>query len=375
MRDEARAVAPIFDPARLKLARESRGILKSRLAHLVDISPAAIGQFESGTAKPSAATLGHLALALDYPPAFFAFTGESRTAPTISDTFFRSLRSARQAELLKAVAHATLVHEVVVKLEERVKFPSLDLPTDLHVTASTTTDEIEEIVGLLRERWELPNGPVAHVVLLLELHGVVVTRYRSGSDRVDAFSQPFGDRPIVVLGDDKGAADRSRLDAAHELGHLTMHPDPQPGDRTLENQANAFAAAFLMPRAEIIDTLPRRRIDWIEMVRLKRTWGVSIQALLYRARELGTLEAATYTNAMKTVSRRGWRKLEPGSLGDPEQPQMLAKAVAALATVGVGLSDLAPMMKLSEPSLRQILGITERAEDKVELLLPDEPTN
>jgi hypothetical protein len=60
---------------------------------------------------------------------------------------------------------------------------------------------------------------------------------------------------------------------------------------------------------------------------------------------------------MKTVSRRGWRKLEPASRGETEQPQMLAKAVEALATVGVGLSDLAAMMKLIELSLRQILGL------------------
>jgi Zn-dependent peptidase ImmA (M78 family) len=192
--------------------------------------------------------------------------------------------------------------------EERVSFPSLDLPTDLHVGASTSHEEIEHIAQALRERWGLPPGPIPHVVRLLELHGIVVTRYRAESVRLDAFSQPFGDRPIVVLGDDKGAADRSRLDAAHELGHLVMHPDPQPGDRTLENQTNRFAAAFLIPRREITDSLPTRRVDWIEMVSLKREWGVSIGALLYRAHDLGRLEPAAYENAMKTMSRRGWRK-------------------------------------------------------------------
>lgn len=373
MKDEARAVAPIFDPARLKLARESRGLLKSRLAQLVHVTPAAIGQFESGTAKPSAATLSHIALVLSYPPEFFAFTGESRANPTISDTFFRSLRSARQAELLKAVAHATLVHEVVVKLEELVKFPELALPADLHVDNSTSNDQIEQVAQELRERWGVAGGPVPHVVRLLEVNGIVVTRYRSGSERLDAFSYPFADRPIVVLGDDKGSADRSRLDAAHELGHLTMHPDPQPGDRTLENQANAFAAAFLMPRTEIIDSLPRRRVDWMEMIRLKRTWGVSIQALLYRGRSLGTLEQATYENAMKTMSRRGWRRREPGSLGEPEQPQMLAKAVDALLSVGIQLSELAQTMRLSEASLSQILSLTGAARGKVPLRLVDEP--
>jgi Zn-dependent peptidase ImmA (M78 family)/transcriptional regulator with XRE-family HTH domain len=372
VKDEARSAAPIFDPARLKLARESRGLLKSRLAQLVHVTPAAIGQFESGAARPSAATLAQIGLALDYPPSFFAFSGESRTQRTISDTFFRSLRSARQAELLKAVAHATLVHELVGKVEERVSFPSLDLPTDLHVDASTSKQQIEEIAQTLRGRWALPPGPIPHVVRLLELHGLVVTRYRAESARLDAFSQPFGDRPIVVLGDDKGAADRSRLDAAHELGHLVMHPDPQPGDRTLENQANTFAAGFLMPRREIMESLPERRIDWMEMVSLKRTWGVSIAALLYRAHDLGRLEPATYEKAMKTMSRRGWRKQEPGSLGASEQPQLLAKAIEALATVGFSVADLAAEMHLSEATLREILGVGDAGAQRVPLRLAED---
>ena len=355
--DAARAVAPIFDPARLKLARETRGLLKNQLAELVQVTPAAIGQFESDTARPSASTLAQLALALGFPVEFFAYTGELRQAPTVADTFFRSLRSARQAERQQAVAHATLVWEVVRKLEERVRFPALDLPQDLHVVTKTPPDAIEEIARELRARWQLGQGPVRHVVRLLETRGVVVTRYKSGSQRLDAFSCPFSDRPIVVLGDDKMQFDRSRFDAAHELGHLVMHPDPQPGDRTLENQANRFAAAFLMPRDDIIGLLPTGCVDWKEMVTLKRTWGVAIQALLYRARTLGTLDRTAYENAMKTMSRRGWRRREPGDSGRPERPQMLTKAFEALSPTGFTMKDFVELTRLSEATLNVILGV------------------
>lgn len=370
--DAARAIAPIFDPARLKLAREAKGLLKSQLADLVSVTPAAIGQFESGTVKPSASTLAQLALALGFPLEFFAYTGEPRQAPTISETFFRSLRSARQTERQKAVAHATLVWDVVRKLEERVRFPDLDLPADLHINSETRLEEIEDVSDELRRRWQLKPGPVPNVIRLLELHGIVVTRYRSGSERVDAFSCPFPERPIVVLGDDKGQFDRSRFDAAHELGHLVMHPDPQPGDRTLENQAQRFAAAFLMPRAEITDALPRGRVNWIDLVTLKRTWGVSIQALLYRARTLGTLNESAYENAMKTMSRRGWRRTEPGSLGRPERPQMLSKAVQALASAGFTTNDLVMLTRLSKPTLKVILGVEQEDVPEIAAELADD---
>ena len=80
---------------------------------------------------------------------------------------------------------------------------------------------------------------------------------------------------------------------------LELGPDLLP--RLLVND---FAAR----RIDILDALPRSRVDWMGMVTLKRTWGVSIQALLYRARTLGTLDDGAYENAMKTMSRRGWRR-------------------------------------------------------------------
>jgi Zn-dependent peptidase ImmA (M78 family) len=62
------------------------------------------------------------------------------------------------------------------------------------------------------------------------LHGVIVTRLRSGLERVDAFSRWFEGRPLVVLCADKRDTARSRLDAAHELGHLVMRHDAEPGE-------------------------------------------------------------------------------------------------------------------------------------------------
>lgn len=372
--DAARAIAPIFDGQRLTLAREANGYLKSDLAKKVDVTPAAIGQFESGVSKPSATTLAQLAMILSFPVEFFGFTGERHPRPTIDGTFFRSLRSARQTERQKAVAHAALVWEVVRRLEDLVELPELDLPSDLHVTANTSLEEIEDVAEEVRKRWDLAEGPVPHVVRHIELRGVVVTRYLVGSERVDAFSAPFPQRPIIVLGDDKGQFDRSRLDAAHEVGHLIMHPDPQPGDRTLENQANRFAAAFLLPRSAILDQLPRGRVNWMHMVTLKREWGVSVQALLYRARTLGTLDDVSYESAMKTMSRRGWRKNEPGYLGPPEQPTLLTKALEALATTGFTLADLSGLTHLSVATLRMIVGDESAAPRRLRALdvSPDE---
>ena len=135
---------------------------------------------------------------------------------------------------------------------------------------------------------------------------------------------------------------RQRFDVAHELGHLVMHSDAEPGGRTVEDHANRFAAELLMPAAEIRDELPAvmNGAAWQSLARSKERWGASIQALLYRARRLGTLTEVSYRNAMATLTSRGWRRGEPGLITVLEQPSMLPRAVELLAAEGITESHL-----------------------------------
>jgi Zn-dependent peptidase ImmA (M78 family) len=174
----------------------------------------------------------------------------------------------------------------------------------------------------------MTRGPIPNVVGLLESHGVVVTRLPLASTDVDAFSLPFSDRPIVVLGAEKNDRARSRFDAAHELGHLVMHGEQLWGLPEVERQAHRFAAAFLMPRRDIADQLPDRT-DWPRFFSLKRQWQVSLAALLMRARALGRMAEGDYLTAVKAASARGWRRVEPVPLGRPEQPQLLQALLQA----------------------------------------------
>ena len=68
---------------------------------------------------------------------------------------------------------------------------------------------------------------------------------------------------------------------------------------------------------------------------------MSIQALLYRARELGCLSEVSYRNAMGTVTAKGWRRNEPGVITHGEQPSLLAKATEMLAREGYTSETLA----------------------------------
>lgn len=84
-------------------------------------------------------------------------------------------------------------------------------------------------------------------------------------------------------------------------------------------------------------------MNWRELMDVKATWGVSLAALLMRAKDLGVLSAQRYVSAMKYMSARGWRRSEPGdrALGPPEEPRLVRSALRHLGDQGVGLQDLA----------------------------------
>jgi Zn-dependent peptidase ImmA (M78 family)/DNA-binding XRE family transcriptional regulator len=349
----ARSAAALFQPERLELARQAAGLRKNELADRIGVTPAAISQFEHGRASPSAATLAKVALALGMPVEYFARDGRPLRQANAAAAFFRSLRSTRQRDRTLAAARAMFIWELVRLLERHIELPEPSIP-ELPTPPDAERDHIEEVAAAVRATWQLPPGPIAHMVRLLEAHGTVVVRLRGLGREVDAFSC-LQHRPIVVLWCDKEDKARARFDAAHELGHLVLHSEAEPGNKILEAQADAFAAAFLMPREYIYPQLPRR-VDFRRLLELKLQWGVSLGALLYRARTLGIIGESAYRRAMARMSTEGWRREEPGDLGPPEMPTMLTQALDLLERRGTTLETLAAEAKLPLDVVSEIVG-------------------
>ncbi len=311
----------VFEPARLRLARELREWSQADLARRLDVTPAAASQFESGVTRPGPAAMRRLSEVLGVPDQFF-YLPMTET----HEGFFRSLRRTSVSHRRHARATAQIAHDVAQRAETGL-LPSVSIPY-LPADLDAPREALEDIAGQVRTALGLPSGPVPNVVGTLEDHGLVVIRLPLDTADVDAFSLPFPDRPVVVLGADKNDRARSRFDAAHELGHLVAHGDQIWGVRQVEQQANFFAAAFLMPANDIVDELPTRA-DWPKLFDLKRKWQVSLGALLMRARALHRMSESQYLTAVKAASARGWRRVEPVPLGQPEEPSRFARLLTA----------------------------------------------
>jgi Zn-dependent peptidase ImmA (M78 family)/DNA-binding XRE family transcriptional regulator len=326
----------MFGGDRLAVAREFKAWSKEELARRANLTGAAIGQFERGTATPNSETLDRLAAALDVPVRFFAVSADRGSEV---GAYFRSLRSTTLTQRRQARAFVQYVHQFMLALEQLVELPESQLPR-FETTLDEHPDRIETFAARVRRHWQLdPHSPLPNVVRLLESRGIVVVRNYTADNKIDAFSVPFTDRAVIVLSAIKGKHDRSRFDASHELAHLVMHHPDEEATKHVEAQAHRFAAAFLLPADAIHDELPTRT-DWRRLLALKEEWGVSVAALLMRARDLGRMSRDQYVNAMKALSARGWRTDEPGTL-PPEEPTLLRRAIEVAEDAGYRLDELA----------------------------------
>jgi Zn-dependent peptidase ImmA (M78 family)/transcriptional regulator with XRE-family HTH domain len=346
-------------PSRLALARRLRGLSQSALAREVDVSPAAIHQFEVGSARPAPETLERLAVTLKVAPAFFA----RPDVPVGPRPFFRSISRVPAGERERAHAYALAMADVVSEFERHLELPALTITRLFDADPGTSDDDVEECALRARAAWNVPPGPVADAVALAEARGVVVAAVGNFDSGIDAFSVPTPSRPIVVLCSAKGVATRRRFDMLHELAHLSLHRERATENRWQERQAHRFASAVLMPAEEIAGYLPQRGDDLRRLERVAHEWGVSMQAAMLRARDLGLLDAEEYKRGMRRLSSTGWRTKEPVDVGPPERPRLLLAALAALSGAGSSIASIAETLGLPVGRLRRMLSLPETHDD------------
>ncbi|MFS0735360.1 XRE family transcriptional regulator [Microbacterium sp. 1P10UB] len=339
-----------FEPARLTQARVRQGLSKSELAAAVEVSSAAIGQYEADVNAPRPEVIERLARTLKVQPDFFNVGRPLARIDTLN-AHFRSLRSTRVSDRQRALATTTLVWELTFALERYIKLPDVDLP---RLPAGTSPTDAAQA---LRVQWKLPDGPVKHLVATAESHGiVVVVRPLSEIERVDAFSAIIVERPIVVTTPRRTEnVFRHRFSIAHEIGHLLLHADSDEQSAAIEREADEFAAAFLTPAAAMDALLPQR-LDLAALDRVGRTWGVSPHSLIRRMVERNRVTESSARRAYQRLATSYDLGADPTNLYPGEVPALLHKAAELAAAHGTKVPALAELLRLPAAQVRDLLG-------------------
>lgn len=323
-----------FNGKKLRDARIYRGKSILELAEAIGVTKQAISQFENCINTPNLNNLLELSKILNIPTSYF-FEPDIESIE-VGNTYFRALVSStkkdRQAQINKA-QKVVLLYKIINEYLEMPEFNIIDYDYN---------DSIEETALKLRQKWNLGLNPINNIVNLMEKNGIIVSAFNTNASNIDAFSQLNSydgqDFFCVVLGNDNYSATRRQFNAAHELGHILMH-DWDNNDieeiskeefRKKEDEANQFAAEFLLPKETFLnDLLYAKDLDFY--VELKKKWKVSISAMIKRAYQLEKLNVNQYQYLMKQISKRGWRKNEPlDDIIKLEQPTLFKKSIKLL---------------------------------------------
>lgn len=337
-----------FNPSRLTLARRRAKLSKKELAKRAKIALTSLGYYEDGTRVPSPEVVAQLGTASGFPSDFFY--GDDLDMPSPENASFRSFSRMTSAQRDAALASGGIAFSMGDWLHEHFNLPATDVP-DLEGI------EAEAAANLVRAQWNLGVLPIKNVVHLLESRGVRVFSLVEDSREVNAFSSwQNGSIPFVFLNTMK-SSESSRFDAAHELGHLVLHRHGDPKGKEIEQQANAFASAFLMPRSEMLALAGRCRTVADVMV-IKKRWNVSAMALVYRLHRVGVLTEWLYRSMCIELSSQGQRTHERDS-AEREGSLIMKKVFDALRVQGRGLRDIARDLRVPVEELHKLVfGLT-----------------
>ena len=328
---------------RIKQARLAAGMTQRDVAELLDITKAAISKYETGKSEPSASMILKLAQALRTSPNYLLHEPAIRVGWLAYRKRSRLAKSAQQH--IQAYAERRIEMQAELK---NLLYPD-DRPNFPTPQVATSFNDAEQIANDVRQRWYLYDHPIEDFVSLIEDHGAFVIEWDQHVGKFDGLSGWVNEqRPVMVINTAREiASDRRRFSAAHELGHLLMDcrgVEPKEEERL----AHRFAAALLAPAKVMRHELGEKRtqLNLHELGLLKQKVGLSISALIYRARDLEIITASHAQVLWKRMSANQWNKDEPYKLSSDELPTRLKQMTLRAYSEGLisedGARELCP---------------------------------
>jgi Zn-dependent peptidase ImmA (M78 family)/DNA-binding XRE family transcriptional regulator len=337
---------------KLKIARAAAGLsLRDLAARMGDrVTAQAIGKYERDEDMPSSGVLIALARALDVREEYLLSDDEI----VLEGVDFRKAPKASSRE--EAVLQAKTVHllERYIAVEDLLNLRSADWqqPRGAPYPVADLRDA-EDVARSVREDWGLGHDPIPKLAELLEERGIKVLSI--DLDHIDGLAAKVrrkdrGDARVIVIKKSTWS-ERKRFNLAHELGHMVMAVDTKIDE---EKAAHRFAGAFLIPadslRAEV--GASRSTISIGELVALKERFGASIQAIVYRCKDLGIIRQSEFARQFQVFTERGWRTApfeEPGKMDSAlEEPRRFERlCYRALAERVISEAKAAELLDIS----------------------------
>jgi len=275
---------------RLKNARIMRGFSMDELCLKIDnsLSKMAISKYENGKIMPNSSVLMSLAEALNVPVDYFF----RPSVFTVESIHFRKKSSLPQKKI-------SSLKEVIADFAERyIEIESI-CAVDTTFTQITNTikqnEDVRNAALTFRRIWNLGDDGIVNIIELLEEHGIKVLEIEAPIN-FDGLSTIINlKHPIIVLNKDF-CSERKRFTALHELGHIVLQFNESFDEKEQESLCNAFANEMLIPQAAFIKLIgsSRHDISYVELQSVQKQFGISCDALMFKAKDSGIISEQRY---------------------------------------------------------------------------------
>lgn len=344
-----------FNRHMMALARDSAGLTQGDLASALSVQQGTISKYEGGLLEPPASFVEDMGKLLGFRSSFFF---ESSSIYGVPPYHFRKRKklSAKALSTIVAEMNIRRIHISILMRSENERsngfIPEIDRDDITEVGRGGFS--VESIAQRVREHWMLPNGPIENLVKTIEDAGGIVVPIDFGTDLLDAMSQRLDGLPVLFFVNCNAPADRARHTLAHELGHMVLHTRAFLDDEQMEEEADAFAGAFLLPAHEVRPQL--RQFNLRQLANMKSYWKVSMAAIAVRASRLNLITPYQSKMFWIEMGKLGYRRREPHE-PPKETPTRLRRLLQFhLGNLGYAREELATLLHLESSRFTSMYG-------------------
>lgn len=282
---------------RLKQARVMRGLSMDELVRKTGnvLSKQSVSKYEAGKMMPDSTILIALSNALEMSLDYFfrPLTVE------IDNIEFRkkSRLGVKQIESIKEVVKDRLERyfeiESITDTDAAFRHPYSNVKIE-------GEDDVFPIVARIKNDWKIGEDGINNLIEVLEENRIKVIEIDAPASFDGLSGYVSNSIPVVVL-NKNFASERKRFTALHELGHLLLSFDASTDNKRVEKLCNLFASEMLISREAFIQKIGERRADISlqELKTVQEQFGISIDALMYKARYLNIITENRYKTFQK----------------------------------------------------------------------------
>jgi len=338
---------------RLKAARILNGYSLQNLADALNnkITKQTLHNYEKGQSEPNAELLQDLCKILKINQDFFTHKAKVEFG-TIE---FRKLQKFSVKEKNKVIELTRDKLERYIELEDLLALPN-NFHNPIKDFEINSAEDIETAAQIVRDHWKAGIDPINNVIELLEDNHIKVIEIET-EDGFDGLQTWVNDTiPVIVLNSAKlKSLDRKRFTALHELAHLFLVGLDKFSERDKEKLCHRFAGAILFPPETAISEFGNKRSNFHinELGLLKMQYGISMQALVYRAKDLEFVSENYVRQFMFHMTQMGYKIQEPFEYkGYEESNRFMQLIYRALAEDIISIEKAAQLSNASIAKLR-----------------------